>query len=112
MKAQAAAEYLVIIAIALTILVPLILYSSQSLISYKEDVKVTTARNVVNKLAESANWVYSQGPPARLTVNVCIPEGVQEIMEEIYKTREIRNYLKEMMKKAGVDEEIIERCIK
>ena len=79
MKAQAAAEYLVIIAIALTILVPLILYSSQSLISYKEDVKVTTARNVVNKLAESANWVYSQGPPARLTVNVCIPEGVQEI---------------------------------
>ena len=79
MKAQAAAEYLVIIAIALTILVPLILYSSQNLISYKEDVKVSSARDVVNKLAESANWVYSQGPPAKLTVNVCIPEGVQEI---------------------------------
>jgi uncharacterized protein (UPF0333 family) len=79
MKAQASVEYLVIIGLALAILMPIILYSNQNLISYKEDVKLSSAKSAVNKLAESANWVYSQGPPARLTVNICIPDGVEEI---------------------------------
>ncbi len=80
MKAQASVEYLVIIGLALAILVPLILYSNQNLLGYKEDVKISSAKAAASKIAESANWVYSQGPPARLTINVCIPEGVEEVL--------------------------------
>jgi len=79
MKAQSAVEYLIIISLALAILIPLALYSSQNLLDYQEGDKISSAKNAVNKLGESADWVYAQGPPAKLTVNICIPDGIEEI---------------------------------
>jgi hypothetical protein len=79
MKAQVATEYIIILSLAMMMLVPLVVFSTQNLIDYKEDAKITAAKNTVKKIGESADWVYSQGPPAKLTVNACIPSETENI---------------------------------
>jgi hypothetical protein len=77
MKAQTAIEYYTIVGIGLIILLPLSVYVYGLLNNYGDDTKLSLARDAVNKLGESADWVFSQGPPAKLTLEVYIPEGVQ-----------------------------------
>ncbi len=79
MKGQAAVDYFTIISVALLILLPLILYVNQLLSAYKDDSNILSAKNAVNKLGETVDWVYSQGPPAKHTFIVYIPEGVETI---------------------------------
>ena len=79
MRAQAAVDYFTIVSVALLILIPLILYINQLLTGYRDDIRVSLAEDTVNKLGESVDWVYSQGPPAKLTLeNIFIPEGIEE----------------------------------
>lgn len=78
MKAQAAVEYLTIIAVAIAILIPIIIRANDMLISYKENTKISIAANTVKKIGEAANWVFSQGPPARHTTKIYVPDGVEE----------------------------------
>lgn len=78
MKAQVALEYLIIVAIALVILLPLVLYANQMFVGYKENTRISLAKNAVKKLGESADWVYSQGQPAKLTLEIYMPEGIEE----------------------------------
>ena len=40
---------------------------------------MSRAWDTVKKLGESADWVYSQGPPAKLTLEIYIPDDVEEI---------------------------------
>lgn len=91
MKAQAAIEFLIIISVALTILVPLILLVNQSLMGYVDDTKISQAKEAVKKLGDNANWVFSQGSPAKVTVEVYIPDGVESVSmnnnEILYKIR-------------------------
>jgi hypothetical protein len=91
MRAQAATEFLIIVSVALTILIPLILLVNQSFISYRDDTKISLAKEAVKKLGENADWVYSQGPPAKVTIEVYIPEDVVETSLEnkmiLYKIR-------------------------
>ncbi len=79
MKGQVAVEYLIIISVALIILLPLSLYINQSLIGYRDETKISRAWNAVNKLGENADWVFSQGPPAKKTIEIYIPDDVDEI---------------------------------
>lgn len=79
MKAQSAVEYLIIVSVALLIIIPFLAYVNQSFSNYKENSRIIQAKNAVKKLGEAADFVYSQGPPAKLTIRVCIPEGVQSI---------------------------------
>ncbi|MDI6825579.1 MAG: hypothetical protein QMD36_00040 [Candidatus Aenigmarchaeota archaeon] len=76
MKAQAASEFLIMVSVALTILIPLILLVNQSLMDYRDNTKISLAKEAVRKLGENADWVFSQGPPAKVTVEVYIPEDV------------------------------------
>lgn len=78
MKAQVAVEYLMIISFALIVITSVSLYVNQFFIGYNEDTKLSLATNAVKKLGESANWVFFQGPPAKITSNVCIPDGITE----------------------------------
>jgi hypothetical protein len=78
-KAQTAMEYYTIVAIALIILLPLSIYVYQLLHQYGDDTKVSLAKDAVNELGETADWVFSQGPPARHTFqSFYIPEGIEE----------------------------------
>jgi len=91
MKAQSAIEFLIIVSVALTILIPLILLVNQSLMGYKDDTKISLAKEAVKKLGDNADWVFSQGPPAKVTVEVYIPDDVESISiinnEILYKIR-------------------------
>jgi len=82
MKAQAAVEFLIIVSVALMILLPVSFYANQSLMGYRDDTKISLAKNTVNKLGESADWVFSQGSPAKLTLKVYIPDDVYNISLE------------------------------
>ncbi len=79
MKAQSATEFLIVVSVALTILIPLILLVNESLMGYRDDSKITLAKEAVNKLGENADWVFSQGPPAKVTIEVYIPDGVESV---------------------------------
>jgi len=76
-KAQTSVEYLLIISVALLILIPVIYYANKMLIAYEDDNKISSAKNTVRKLGESVDWVFSQGSPAKLTVEIYIPKGVE-----------------------------------
>jgi len=79
MKSQLSVEYLIIIAIALVILIPIILYGNELLLGYKDDTKISLARNTVEKIGKNVDWVYSQGEPAQHSIDVYIPEGIEQI---------------------------------
>ena len=78
MKGQAAIEYMVIIGIALLILTPILYYSGKSFSNYKEDTNILSARNTVEKIGENADWICAQGSPARVQINVHMPEDIIE----------------------------------
>ena len=72
-------EYYTIVAVALMILLPLSVYVYQLLHQYGDDAKISLAKDAVKELGETADWVFSQGPPARYTFqSFYIPEGVEE----------------------------------
>jgi len=79
MKGQAAIEYFTIISVALLILIPLVAYLNQLLIGYRDDVRLTQASEAVNKIGENVDWVFAQGPPAKRTIRVYIPDGIESI---------------------------------
>jgi len=78
MKAQVSLEYLTIVSIALLILVPLVLYANQMFLGYRENTRTSLAKNAVKKIGENADWVYSQGQPARREIQVYMPDGIEE----------------------------------
>ena len=79
-KAQTAMEYYTIVAIALIILLPVSVYVYQLLHQYGEDTRISLAKDAVNELGETADWIFSQGPPARYTFqSFYIPEGIESI---------------------------------
>jgi hypothetical protein len=78
LKSQAAMEYYTIISVALIILLPLSVYVYQLLNEYGEDTNLSLAKDTVNKLGENVDWVFSQGPPAKLSLEFYIPEGIQQ----------------------------------
>ena len=79
-KAQTAMEYYTIVALALIILLPLSIYVYQLLHQYGDDTKISLTKDAVNELGETADWVFSQGPPARYTFqSFYIPEGIEDI---------------------------------
>jgi len=79
MRGQAAFEYLMLFAIALSILTILIFYSQQITERNREDIRITNAIIAVNKIAEASNIVYTQGKPSQITLSVYIPERVHSI---------------------------------
>lgn len=82
MKAQTAVEYFIIVSVALLILLPLILYINDLIIGYNDKTRVSLAENAVKKIGENADWVYSQGQPARRTFEVYMPGGIDQISFE------------------------------
>jgi len=79
MKSQVAVEYLIIVSVAFMILIPTILYLNQSFIGYSDDNKLSKASETVKKIGQTADWVYSQGPPAKQTIEIFIPKDLEEI---------------------------------
>ncbi len=76
MKGQSSLEQLVITGIALTFIALIFVFS----INYTNDtVRKTQAKDTVDKLAKTADYVYALGPGTKQTVRVQMPSGVQFI---------------------------------
>ncbi|MCD6477476.1 MAG: hypothetical protein J7K87_00545 [Candidatus Aenigmarchaeota archaeon] len=76
MKGQAAVEYMIIIGIAIAILTPLFVIIDSYTYESKQDLRTKALEDGLDSIAESANMVYFQGYPARISVTVYIPQGV------------------------------------
>lgn len=74
MKAQAAMEYLIIVAIVLAAIAPLFNFVITSSVS---QIKLNKADNSVKAIAESANNVFTAGPGSREFVKITLPSGVK-----------------------------------
>ncbi|MDI6806438.1 MAG: hypothetical protein QMD14_01325 [Candidatus Aenigmarchaeota archaeon] len=81
-KAQIALEYIIVVAFAIGVLTPILLYVNQSLNEYREGNNLILAKNSVTKIGQIADWVFSQGPPAKMEIEVYIPQGIEEIRIE------------------------------
>ncbi|MCX8178824.1 MAG: hypothetical protein N3D75_03275 [Candidatus Aenigmarchaeota archaeon] len=79
MKAQAATEYVAIIAIGLLILIPIVAYLNDLYISYRDENKIASAKTAAIKITSISNWIFSQGEPAKNIIQVYIPPDVERI---------------------------------
>ena len=77
-RGQASLEYLAVIAFTLSALLVVWAYVSGTTSSTQQELNVAYAKQVVLKLRDAADLVYSQGPPAQFVVEVNVPEGVKE----------------------------------
>ena len=82
MKGQTAVEYFIIICVAFMILLPLILYANELIVSYNDETRISLADNAVKKIGENADWVYSQGQPAKRTFEVYMPGNIDHVSLE------------------------------
>jgi len=79
MRGQAAFEYLSIFSIVLLLSLVLSMYSGQITVRNREDMRVSNTINAVERIAEAANIVSTQGKPSQITLSVYIPEEIQSI---------------------------------
>lgn len=79
MKGQTAIEYLAMFSIVFIILTILTYYAQDMTESNREDIIISNAVIAVNKIAEAANIVYTQGKPSTITFSVYIPEKIYSI---------------------------------
>lgn len=78
-KGQSAFEYAIIVGIALLLLLPLWVSINNSLGATKTELQSSYARHAVSKLKGAADSVYVQGQPAKFTMLVTLPEGVENV---------------------------------
>lgn len=73
-RGQASAEYLLLIVVILLVMGWLLVNVYQPSVGATMDVsKTSDASNAVNSIADAANLVYANGPGAKRTLNVYIP---------------------------------------
>ncbi len=78
MKAQAAFEYMLVVILVMSFLVPLWTYTLSVNNEASDELALSYAKNAVETLTSAADLVYTQGAPAKVKVSVFVPEGVEE----------------------------------
>ncbi len=72
MKAQIGLEYMVVVGMIITILIPLFFYANEKFDQARTQGEANIAMNTI---VTSVNTVYAQSPGSKLTVNVYVPQG-------------------------------------
>jgi len=75
-QGQVAFEYMIIVGLVLLFLIPLWAYLASVREDTIQEISTSYAESAVNKIASSADLVFSQGPPAKVRTTVYIPSGV------------------------------------
>jgi uncharacterized protein (UPF0333 family) len=76
-KGQITTEYVIIVGFMLVILLVLWAQTTFTISSTTADLRVAYAKHAVTKIAEAADAVYVQGPPAKFSIYVTIPDNVE-----------------------------------
>ena len=72
MKAQIATEYIVLLSVILFVLIPLLYYSIQE---SSTTITLNDAKDTVQTLAKTADYVYALGPGTSTVALITIPAG-------------------------------------
>ena len=76
---QSAFEYFAIVGMVLVFLIPLWMYAASLHQQTGTELSLTYAENTVKQIADTASLVYSQGPPAKVSIKIYIPDGVENV---------------------------------
>jgi hypothetical protein len=79
MRAQSSFEYMMIFALAIAFAIPVWIYVASLQQSAGEELSLSYAENAVNQITSAADLVHTQGPPAKVRLNVYIPSRVDMI---------------------------------
>lgn len=79
MRGQSALEYAIMVGIALMILIPLWVSIHNSVTVTRSGLQSSYALNAVSRLKSAADAVYVQGEPAKFTVIITMPDGVESV---------------------------------
>jgi len=79
MKGQTAFEYILIFSVVLLMALILTTYSGEITLRNQEDIRISNIITAVNKIAEAANIVSTQGKPSQITLSIYIPEEIESI---------------------------------
>ncbi|MCJ7478571.1 MAG: hypothetical protein MUP63_00135 [Candidatus Nanohaloarchaeota archaeon QJJ-7] len=77
-KGQVALEYMAIIGLALLVSTPLIIEVQTSSQDLRDSFQNGLAKNALNNAEEAASLVNSQGPPAKVTFRIRLPDGITQ----------------------------------
>jgi len=87
MKGQTAFEYILIFSVVLLMALILTTYAGEITLRNQEDIRISNVITAVNKIAEAANIVSTQGKPSQITLSIYIPEEIESIsVGDINKT--------------------------
>jgi len=75
-RGQITTEYVIIVGFMLVILLVLWAQTTFTISSTTADLRVAYAKHAVTKIAEAADAVYVQGPPAKFSIYVTMPDNV------------------------------------
>ncbi|MCX6777931.1 MAG: hypothetical protein NT157_03520 [Candidatus Micrarchaeota archaeon] len=79
-RGQITTEYIIIIGFMLVVLLVLWAQTTFTIGSTTTELRVAYAKHAVTKIAEAADAVYVQGPPAKFSVYITMPDTVDNIM--------------------------------
>jgi hypothetical protein len=75
MRAQAAFEYMLVVLIALAFMMPLWLYMTTVKSEASDELSISYAKDAARMLVSACDLVYTQGPPAKVSITIFVPPG-------------------------------------
>jgi uncharacterized protein (UPF0333 family) len=82
MKGQASMEYMLLFSLTLLIVGILWVISNGNIDNTQWELHLANVKNALEKIVHNADIVYLQGPPARVYIDVYLPETVEAIYIE------------------------------
>lgn len=76
LRAQVGLEYAAIIILLLVVLIPLVYLGFRDIQTASQ---VSRTKIAVDAIADAANRVYAQGPGARTTIEIFLPDGINSV---------------------------------
>ncbi len=78
-RGQVSTEFLLVIGIGLALIVPLIYVFYTHSVRQIDEVRINKLNEIGNRIVDTAEIVYYQGEPARLTLEESFPDGLSRI---------------------------------
>ena len=78
-KAQASTELMITVIFVITIMLPLLLITYFQTSNLSEQLSIQQTQQTVNKITNMADIVGSQGPPAKMTIQIFIAPNIANI---------------------------------
>lgn len=79
-RGQVSLEYTFIVGFALMMLIPILIMYNTHRETVKNDVNLVQISSIATKITDNADKVHFMGEPSKTTIEVRMPEGVQDVV--------------------------------